>query len=92
MGLIGWLCVAILTVIGVKMCSYYQNRSWMNECNGNKRNFKVRFNPANNKYYIVNDTNYGDIDLRKYFCLKRIYYKSQIDADFVMQKMNGLND
>lgn len=87
-----WIICGVLALITLLLCGHYMNRSFIQDCNGNSRNFKVRFNPANNKYYIVNDTRYGDLDVCKYFNLKRIYYKSQIDADFVMQKLNGLDD
>lgn len=67
----------------------WMDNSFKREINGSNRNFKVRFNPGNNKYYIANETyHWGDIDVSKFFGLRRIYYKSKIDADFVMQKLN----
>lgn len=63
------------------------NRGTISEMNNGKRNFKVRFNPINNKYYLTNETRYGDLDVVR-FGYFRVYYKSKIDADFVMQKLN----
>jgi hypothetical protein len=55
--------------------------------NRGRRNFKVRYEPTKHKYYLTNATNYGDIDVCR-FGLFRVYYKSKIDADLVMQKLN----
>ena len=51
-------------------------------------NYKVRFEPANNKYYIVNELPTKDVPVTGFFGFK-VYYKDQVTADFVKQKMNG---
>lgn len=82
----------ILLGLVIRLAFYYSDRSLNKECNRGRRNYKVRFNPANNKYYVSNDTQMGDIDVCKFLELRRIYYKSKIDADFVMQKLNENNN
>lgn len=78
----------IFVMIGMGILLYYViEASSRRELVRDQRKFKVRFNPRNNKYYVTNSTSYGDIDIRKYIFF-RVYYKSKIDADFVMQKMN----
>ena len=78
----------IIFVAGIIIfISKAMDRSINKEINGCRRNYKVRFNPSNNKYYITNASSYGDIDVLRYGMF-RIYYKSKIDADFVMQKLN----
>lgn len=79
----------VLFLIGlVTLMVWAMGERTKRECAGGQRNFKVRFNPGNSKYYVTNATSYGDIDIRKYIFF-RVYYKSKIDADFVMQKMNN---
>lgn len=78
------LVIAVLAVIAIVK---FVNRSITSDMNNGRRNFKVRFNPNNNKYYLTNATQYGDLDVVR-FGLFRVYYKSKIDADFVMQKLN----
>lgn len=72
-----------LTIVIVKLVERGSNI----ELNRGRCNYKVRFNPKNNKYYLTNASNYGDIDVA-HFGLFRVYYKSKITADFVMQKLN----
>lgn len=52
------------------------------------QNYKVRFEPANNKYFIVNETATRDVPVVGFFGF-RIFYESLIDADFVAQKLNN---
>lgn len=78
--------IAIALVV-TYIISVMVNRSVTRDMNNGKRNFKVRFNPTNNKYYLTNATNFGDLDVVR-FGIFRVYYKSKIDADFVMQKLN----
>lgn len=71
----------------VFMMNHFIERGTRIDLNRGRQNYKVRFNPKNNKYYLTNASNFGDIDVVR-FGLFRVYYKSKIDADFVMQKLN----
>lgn len=86
LGIVIFFAIA-LVLVAVYVISVMVNRSVTSDMNNGKRNFKVRFNPTNNKYYLTNATNYGDLDVVR-FGIFRVYYKSKIDADFVMQKLN----
>lgn len=77
----------VIGIVVTYIISVMVNRSVTSDMNNGKRNYKVRFNPINNKYYLTNATNYGDLDVVR-FGVFRVYYKSKIDADFVMQKLN----
>lgn len=79
--------VLVFVFLIVFLLNFAIDESTRRELSRDQRKFKVRFNPSNNKYYVTNATSYGDIDIRKYLFF-RVYYKSKIDADFVMQKMN----
>lgn len=83
-GILSFVCTVVLIIY---LICRFVNRSTIHEFNNGKRNFKVRFNPNNNKYYLTNATPYGDLDVVR-FGLFRVYYKSKIDADFIMQKLN----
>lgn len=91
MELLGALLVVFMIIIFVAgivfVIAKVVDRSINKDINGSRRNYKVRFNPSNNKYYITNASSCGDIDVLRYGMF-RIYYKSKIDADFVMQKLN----
>lgn len=52
------------------------------------KNYKVHFEPANNKYFIVNELPTKDVPVTGFFGFK-VYYKDQVTADFVKQKLNG---
>lgn len=86
LGFLVFFAIAI-AIVSVYVISVMVDRSVTRDMNNGKRNFKVRFNPTNNKYYLANATNFGDLDVVR-FGFFRVYYKSKIDADFVMQKLN----
>lgn len=79
--------VIIFAIAITAFIIHYVNRSTKIDMNGNRRNFKVRYEPSKHKYYLTNASPYGDIDVCRYG-LFRVYYKSKIDADLVMQKLN----
>ena len=54
----------------------------------NIRNYKVRFEARNNKYYIVNETVSGDVPIRSCFGL-RMFYDNKIEADTVAERLNS---
>ena len=54
----------------------------------NVRNFKVRFDAANEKYYIVNELDTYDEPVTN-FIGKRVMYKEKPKAEFVCEKLNS---
>ena len=54
----------------------------------NVRNFKVRFDAAREKYYIVNELETHDEPVTNWFGL-RVMYKDQPKAEFVSEKLNS---
>lgn len=80
--------VFVFACLATFIISKVVNRSVNIDMNGNRRNFKVRYNPANHKYYLTNASPFGDIDVCRFGPFFRVYYKSKIDADLVMQKLN----
>ncbi|AZU98076.1 hypothetical protein SEPL_293 [Salmonella phage SE_PL] len=87
-----YLLFSVLVMIGISFATYIImkiiNYSVNVDMNGNSRNFKVRYNPSNHKYYLTNASRFGDIDVCRFGPFFRVYYKSKIDADLVMQKLN----
>lgn len=53
----------------------------------NIRNFQVRFEPENNKYYIVNVLDKEEVPVVRWYG-RRIFYSNKADAVFVTQKLN----
>lgn len=51
--------------------------------------YEVRFEPANNKYYIVKIANKKESRVLGRFGISTLYYETQLDADFVVQKLNN---
>lgn len=54
----------------------------------NVRNFKVRFDPVTEKYYIVNQLATHDEPVTNCFG-RRIFYVDKPKAEFIVQKMNS---
>lgn len=54
----------------------------------NTRNFKVRFDAAAEKYYIVNEFQSHDEAVVNWVG-KRIMYKEKLKAEFVTEKLNA---
>lgn len=83
--------IIISSIVGAMLITYcifvWVERSSNIEFNRGRQNYKVRYNAVNRKYYITNASHFGDIDVVR-FGFFRVYYKSKIDADFVMQKLN----
>lgn len=53
----------------------------------NIRNYQVRFEPDNNKYFIVNQLPSGDVPVMRWYG-RRIFYTNRADAQFVVNKLN----
>lgn len=51
------------------------------------RNYQVRFEPDNNKYYIVNELDSGDVPVVRWHG-GRIFYQNRADAQFIVNKLN----
>lgn len=54
----------------------------------NTQNYKVRFDAANEKYYIVNEMETYDEPVTNYFGI-RVMYKDKPKAEFVCEKLNS---
>lgn len=54
----------------------------------NVRNFKVRFDAAAEKYYIVNELPTYDEPVTNWFGI-RVKYKDKLKAEFVKDKLNS---
>lgn len=57
-----------------------------------KAKFEVRFEPGNNKYYIVKIADGNETNILGRWGISTLYYSSKIDADFVLQKLNNTDD
>lgn len=57
-----------------------------------KKEYEMRFEPSNNKYYIVSIHKGKEERLTGKFGLCTIYYEDMIQADYVLQKLKNTND
>lgn len=54
----------------------------------NVRNYKVRFDPVHEKYYITNELPTHDEDVTNFFG-KRILYNDKVKATYIVEKLNS---
>ncbi len=54
----------------------------------NIRNYKVRFDAAKEKYYLVNQLETHDEPVTNWFGF-RVMYKDKLKAEFVLEKLNA---
>lgn len=84
--LLAILACAFLVLLVVIVIRVYV-KSHINETQSGP-NYTVRFNPMNNKYYIVDARPTRDKEFRNFWGLRK-YYTDRTQAEVVLQKMKG---
>ncbi|WEM33178.1 hypothetical protein EJP02_117 [Escherichia phage EJP2] len=82
LGVITMAITILLLIVGDKV-------GVVEEPPGLVRNYEVRFEPSNNKYYLVNVLPKKEVPVTNWYG-KRIMYKDMILADYVREKMNSV--
>ncbi len=79
-----WAIIAVLVIVIMiaAVCFMSESKEVANT------RYEVRFEPGNNKYYIVKISKGKEENVLGRWKISTLYYSSKIDADFVVQKLN----
>ncbi len=81
------IVVAVFICVIVALVLRWMINSSIIETNSGP-NYMVRFNPINNKYYIVNARGSKDYPFRTFWGTRK-YYNDRTQAEVVLQKLKG---